>query len=86
MANVCLNFDITDSSSDAQLRTAVAVDFFMRNYPMFIDEAIEAGKSDLELAETVENVAQLAFAVADMFMAKKNHVTGTTREDEYDYV
>ena len=86
MAKVCLNFDVTDSSSDAELRTAIAADFFMNNYPMFIDEAIEAEKSDLELAEIVENVAQLAFAVADMFMAKKNHVTGTTKEDEYDYV
>jgi hypothetical protein len=86
MANICLNFDITDSSDDAQLRTAIAADFFINNYSLYIDEAIEQEKTDLELAETVENVAQLAFAVADMFMLKKNHVTGTTKEDEYDYV
>ena len=86
MANVHLNFDIIDLSNDAHLRTAIAVDFFLNNYSLYIDEAIEQEKTDLELAETVENVAQLAFAVADMFMLKKNHVTGTTKEDEYDYV
>jgi hypothetical protein len=86
MANVHLNFDIINLADDAQLRTAIAVDFFLNNYSLYIDEAIEQEKTDLELAETVENVAQLAFAVADMFMLKKNHVTGTTKEDEYDYV
>lgn len=86
MANVFLNFDITDSSSDAELRTAIAADFFMNNYFICIDEAIEAGKSDLELAETVENTARLAFAVADMFIANKNWVTGTGKGEEYDYV
>jgi hypothetical protein len=86
MANVHLNFDIINLADDAQLRTAIAVDFFVNNYSLYIDEAIEQEKTDLELAETVENVAQLAFAVADMFMLKKNHVTGTTKEDEYDYV
>jgi len=86
MANVHLNFDIINLADDAQLRTAIAVDFFLNNYSLYIDEAIEQEKTDLELAETVENVAQLAFAVADMFMLKKNHVTGTTKEDKYDYV
>ena len=86
MSKVCLNFDITDSSSDAELRTAIAADFFMSNHFMYIDDAIEAGKSDLELAETVENTARLAFAVADMFMANKNRVTGTEKGEEYDYV
>jgi hypothetical protein len=86
MANVHLNFDITDSSSDANLRTAIAADLFMDNYMMFIEDAIKAEKSDLELAETVQNVAHLAFAVADMFMSQKNHVTGTKKGEEYDYV
>lgn len=86
MANVSLNFDITDSSSDAELRTAIAADFFMNNYFICIDEAIEAGKNDLELAETVENIARLAFAVADMFIANKNRVIGTEKGEEYDYV
>jgi hypothetical protein len=86
MSKVCLNFEITDSSSDEKLRTAIATDFFMSNYFMYIEEAIKEEKSDLELAETVENTARLAFAVADMFMANKNRVTGTEKGEEYDYV
>jgi hypothetical protein len=86
MSDVCLNFNISDNEDTAKLRDAIASEFFFSNYSIFLDAAIEEGKTDLQLAETVDSTARLSFAVADIFMAHRNHVTGTTEGEEYDYV
>ena len=86
MSDVCLNFIIKDNDDTAKLRDAIASEFFFSNYGVFLDAAVEEGKTDLQLAETVDTIAKLSFAVADMFMARRNHVTGTAKGEEYDYV
>lgn len=83
MTNTDFRFEITD---DTQLRTAIAVDFFLHNCMAFVEQAIEEKKDNIQLAKTVDNVAKLSFTIADMFLANKNAVVGTTEETEFNYV
>jgi len=84
MTNTDFKFEITND--DAQLRTAIAVDFFLHNCMAFVEQAIKEKKDDLQLAEAVDNVAKLSFIIADTFLANKNAVAGTTEETEFNYV
>ena len=72
--------------NDAELRTVIATQFFLNNYMVYVDAAVENNKTDIELAETIQTVARLAFSIADIFLAEKNRVVGTEEGEEYNYV
>ena len=61
-----LEFKI-DSEEPSLLRIAIAYDFFSENYGAFLDAAVAAGKTDLELIDEMEKVMSLSFGIADMF-------------------
>jgi len=56
-----------DSENSPVLRIALAYDFFFENYGAFLDAAVAAGKTDLELIDEMEKVMSLSFGIADMF-------------------
>ena len=64
-----LEFKI-DSENPQLLHTAIVYDFFFENYGHFLDAAIAAGKSDIELVDEIEKVLQISFGIADMFISK----------------
>lgn len=72
--------------NDAELRTVIATQFFLNNYMIYVDSAVENNKTDIELAETIQTVSRLAFSIADIFLAEKNRVVGTEEGEEYNYV
>jgi len=64
-----LEFKI-DSEDPRLLRIAIAYDFFFENYGLFLDAAVAAGKSEVELVDEMERILELSFGMADMFMSK----------------
>ena len=75
-----LEFKI-DSEDPQLLRTAVAYDFFFETYGLFLDAAIAAEKDNQELVNEMEEVLNLSFVIADMFMLQ-----AFTQEDNDDNV
>jgi hypothetical protein len=73
-----LEFEI-DPEDPQLLRIAIAYDFFFENYGLFLDAAVAAGKNEIELVDEMEEVLELSFGMADMFMSK-----AFTQEEEPD--
>ena len=59
-----------DPEDPRLLHTAIAYDFFFENYGHFLDDAVTAGKNDIELVDEMEKVLKLSFVIADMFLSK----------------
>lgn len=59
-----------DPEDPRLLRTAIVYDFFFENYGHFLDAAVAAEKSDIELVDEMEKVLQLSLGIADMFISK----------------
>ena len=59
-----------DPEDPRLLHTAIAYDFFFENYGQFLDDAVAAGKNNIELVDEIEKVLKLSFSIADMFISK----------------
>ena len=64
-----LEFKI-DSDNPVLLRTAIAYDFFFENYGEFLNAAVAAGKKNTELVDEIEEVVELAFGIANLFVQR----------------
>ena len=65
-----LSFDSVNPPNLDTLRIGIACDFFFENYGGFLDRAVKEGKTNIELVDTIDEVFELAFGVANLFVLR----------------
>lgn len=65
-----LTFDSVNPPNLENLRLAIAYEFFFENYGGFLDRAVKEGKTNIELVETIEEVFELSFGIANLFVQR----------------
>ena len=65
-----ITFDSVNPPNLENLRLAIAYEFFFENYGGFLDRAVKEGKTNIELVDTIEEVFDLAFGIADLFVQR----------------
>lgn len=65
-----IKFDSVNPPNLENLRLAIAYDFFFENYGGFLDRAVNEGKTNKELSDTIDSVLELAFGVAELFVQR----------------
>ena len=80
-----LTFDSVEPPNLETLRIGIACDFFFENYGVFLDRAVKEGKTNIELVDTIEEVFELAFGIADLFVqrAALTELEGVENESEH---
>lgn len=65
-----LTFDSVNPPNLENLRLAIAYEFFFENYGGFLDRAVKEGKTNIELVDTIEEVFELSFGIANLFVQR----------------
>jgi hypothetical protein len=65
-----LTFDSVHPPNLENLRIGIACDFFFENYGGFLDRAVKEGKTNIELVDTIEEVLELSFGIANLFVQR----------------
>ena len=65
-----ITFDSVNPPNLENLRLGIACDFFFENYGGFLDRAVKEGKTNIELVDTIEEVFDLAFGMANLFVQR----------------
>ena len=65
-----LSFDSVNPPNLETLRIGIACDFFFENYGGFLDRAVKENVSERELIITMDEVLELAFGVAELFVQR----------------
>lgn len=65
-----LTFDSVHPPNLENLRLAIAYEFFFENYGGFLDRAVKEGKTNKEIVDTIEEVFELAFGMANLFVQR----------------
>jgi len=78
-----LTFDSVEPPNLDTLRLAIAHDFFFENYGGFIDRAVKENKTDKEIVDTIEEVFDLAFGIANLFVQR---AALTQKENDIEHI
>lgn len=78
-----LTFDSVEPPNLDTLRLAIAHDFFFENYGGFIDRAVKENKTDKEIVDTMEEVFDLAFGIANLFVQR---AALTQKENDIEHI
>lgn len=65
-----LTFDSVNPPNLENLRLAIAYEFFFENYGGFLDRAVKEGKTNIELVDTIGEVFELSFGIANLFVQR----------------
>ena len=65
-----ITFDSVNPPNLDTLRIGIACDFFFENYGEFLDRAVKEGKTNKELADTIDEVLDLSFGMANLFVQR----------------
>jgi hypothetical protein len=65
-----LTFDSVEPPNLETLRLAIAHDFFFENYGGFLDRAVNEGKTNKEIGNTIDEVLDLSFGIANLFVQR----------------
>jgi len=65
-----LTFDSVEPPNLDTLRLAIAHDFFFENYGGFLDRAVKEGKTNVELVDTIDEILELSFGMANLFVQR----------------
>jgi hypothetical protein len=65
-----ITFDSVNPPNLENLRIGIACDFFFENYGGFLDRAVKEGKTNIELVDTIEEVFELSFGMANLFVQR----------------
>jgi len=65
-----LTFDSVEPPNLDTLRLAIAHDFFFENDGGFLDRAVKEGKNNKEIVDTLDEVLDLAFGIANLFVQR----------------
>jgi len=65
-----LTFDSVNPPNLENLRIAIAYEFFFENYGGFLDRAVEEGKTNEELVDTINEVFNISFVIANLFVQR----------------
>ena len=65
-----LTFDSVNPPNLENLRIGIACDFFFENYGGFLDRAVKEGKTKKEIVDTLEEVFELSFGMANLFVQR----------------
>jgi hypothetical protein len=65
-----LSFDSVNPPNLDTLRIGIACDFFFENYGGFLDRAVKEGKTNIELVDTIDEVLELSFGMANLFVLR----------------
>lgn len=75
-----ITFDSVNPPNLENLRIGIACDFFFENYSGFLDRAVKEGKTNEELVNTIDEVFNLSFLIANSFVQR----AALTQEEEDD--
>jgi hypothetical protein len=78
-----LTFNSVEPPNLETLRLATAHDFFFENYGGFLDRAVNEGKTNKELSDTIDSVLELAFGVAELFVQR---AALTQKENDLEHI
>jgi hypothetical protein len=65
-----LTFDSVHPPNLENLRIGIACDFFFENYGGFLDRAVKENKTNKEIVDTIEEVLDLSFGIANLFVLR----------------
>jgi hypothetical protein len=65
-----ITFDSVNPPNLENLRLAIAYEFFFENYGGFLDRAVKEGKTNKEIVDTIEEVFELSFGIANLFVLR----------------
>jgi hypothetical protein len=65
-----ISFDSVNPPNLDTLRIGIACDFFFENYGGFLDRAVKEGKTNKELVDTIDEVLDLSFGMANLFVLR----------------
>jgi hypothetical protein len=65
-----ITFDSVNPPNLENLRLAIAYEFFFENSGGFLDRAVKEGKTNKEIVDTIEEVFELAFGIANLFVQR----------------
>ena len=65
-----ITFDSVNPPNLENLRLAIAYEFFFENYGGFLDRAVKEGKTNIELVDTIDEVLELSFGMANLFVQR----------------
>ena len=78
-----LSFDSVNPPNLDTLRIGIACDFFFENYGGFLDRAVKEGKTNKEIVDTIEEVFELAFRIANLFVQRASL---TQKENDFEHI
>ena len=78
-----ITFDSVKPSNLENLRIGIACDFFFENYGGFLDRAVKEGKTNIELVDTIDEVFELAFGIANLFVQR---AALTQKENDIEHI
>jgi len=78
-----LTFDSVEPPNLDTLRLAIAHDFFFENYGGFLDRAVKEGKTNIELVDTIDEVLELSFGMANLFVQR---AALTQKENDLEHI
>ena len=78
-----LTFDSVEPPNLDTLRLAIAHDFFFENYGGFLDRAVKENKTNKELVDTIDEVLDLAFGMANLFVQR---AALTQEENDFEHI
>ena len=65
-----ITFDSVNPPNLENLRIGIACDFFFENYGGFLDRAVSEGKTNKEIGNTIDEVLDLSFGIANLFVQR----------------
>jgi hypothetical protein len=65
-----ITFDSVNPPNLENLRIGIACDFFFENYGGFLDRAVNEGKTNKEIGNTIDEVLNLSFGIANLFVQR----------------
>lgn len=77
-----IKFDSVNPPNLENLRIGIACDFFFENYGGFLDRAVKEGKTNEELVNTIDEVFNLSFLIANSFVYRASL---TQEEDDLEH-
>lgn len=80
-----ITFDSVKSFNLDNLRIGIACDFFFENYSGFLNRAVKEGKTNEELVDTIDEVLELSFGMANLFVqrAALTELKGVENDNEH---
>ena len=65
-----ITFDSVNPPNLDTLRIGIACNFFFENYGGFLDHAVKENKTNKEIVDTIEEVLDLSFGMANLFVQR----------------